>query len=312
MTQSADTEAPQLGWLWCRASTSNRSRRRSGPWCRGSTSGPHCRRRRRPRSAMRCCGGAWCSCATSTSRPPSRWRSAGASASSRPPIRCRAGSTTSTRRSSCSTAGTTPSASATGATARATTTAGTPTSRSRRRPRWRRSSPPRRSPPRGGDTLWADLVGAYAIAVAAGPRGSSTRSSPSTTPARTFDRFQDDGEANRSRLAALAPGAAPGGAGAPRDRRARAVRQPGRSRRTSRACRQARERDILRPPVRAHHHARARRALALAGRRRRDVGQPGDGPLRRRRLRRAATDAPDHGRRRPTGRRERTARLTAP
>ena len=44
-------------------------------------------------------------------------------------------------------------------------------------------------PPTGGDTLWADLVGAYA-ALSRLFRRSSIRSPRCTTPRQTFERFQ--------------------------------------------------------------------------------------------------------------------------
>ena len=151
--------------------------------------------------------------------PAGRLRSH-ASASSRRPTRCRADSTTSTPRSSCSTAATTRSASATAA-------SGTSYNN-----RWHTdvtfsATPPLASilaakemPAAGGDTLWADLVAAYAT-LSPGLQRLVDPLVAVHDAAPTFDRFQaDDGQPGA--VAALAPGAPPGRARAPRDRRARA------------------------------------------------------------------------------------------
>ena len=162
-------------------------------------------------------------------------------------------------------------------------------------------------PAQGGDTLWADLVGAYQ-SLSAPVQALADELVAVHHAAQTFDRFQD-GDANRSRLAALDPTRHPVVRVHPETGERGLFVNPTFTSHIE-GLTQDRERTPAPPVVRAHRHAGTRRALAVAHRRRRDVGQPGDGALRRGRLRRAATDAPDHGGRRPTGRRERPARLS--
>ena len=129
--------------------------------------------------------------------------------------------------------------STTAATEPATTTDGTPTSRSLRSPPLASILAAKEVPPLGGDTLWADLVGAYeslspAIRQLVDPLVAVHDAS------RTFDRFQTDGDGdNRARVAALAPVRHPVVRVHPETRTAGCSSSRG-SRHTSNACRVSR------------------------------------------------------------------------